>query len=129
MKRLKYIIGIIIIIVCIVFLAVKSFRKTGVYYLTVSEVNERKDSLKEKPFRVDGMVVSGSIEWNPEKLLLKFELTDGKEKLPVFHKGIKPDLLGDGKEIVVEGTLGKDGIFNAAKLITKCPSKYKPAKK
>lgn len=128
MKRLKYVIGVLIIVICIVFLAVRGFKKTGVYYLTVSEVSERKDSLKEKPFRVDGIVVSGSIEWNPEKLFLKFELTDGEETLPVLHKGIKPDLLRDGKEVVVEGTLGKDGIFNATKLITKCPSKYRPAK-
>ncbi|MCK4234247.1 cytochrome c maturation protein CcmE [candidate division WOR-3 bacterium] len=129
MRKLKYIIGILIIIICIGFLAFRSFKKSGVYYLTVSEVFEKKTTLQEKPFRVNGTVVSGTINWEPEKLLVKFDLTDGEKKLSVVHEGVKPDLLGDGKEVVVEGKMSNDGIFISSKIITKCPSKYKPKPK
>jgi len=126
MKKLKYIIGIGIIVACIVFLAVRSFKKTGVYYLTVSEVYKKSSSLGAKSFRVDGKIVPGSILWNPEEIILRFNITDGEKTLSVLHKGVKPDVLSDSKEVVIEGTLDEEGVFNAAKLITKCPSKYKP---
>lgn len=119
MKKTKYIIGIAIIALCIVLLAVRGFRKSQVFYLTVSEALEQQDTtVKEHPIRVNGLVVSGSMDYTAEELILKFEITDGEKTLPVTYHGAKPDLLTDGKEIVVEGTLGTDGaVFKATKII------------
>ena len=125
MKKWKYIIGIIIIAICIVLLALRGFKKSQVFYLTVSEALKQQDTTgKEKPIRVNGVVVSGSIDYIPEKLILKFDMTDGEKTLKVVYQGAKPDLLTDGRDVVVEGKLGA-GTFKAIKLITKCPSKYK----
>ena len=44
----------------------------------------------------------------------------------VFH-GTVPDLFRSGRDVVVEGQL-KNGVFEANTLVTKCPSKYAPAK-
>jgi cytochrome c-type biogenesis protein CcmE len=126
LRKYKYIVGIAIIVVCIVFLALISLRKTSVYYYTVSELLEKKDSLSNKPFRVNGNVVKGTISNDKDNRILTFEITDGRKTLKVLHKGMKPDLLVDEKEVVLEGSLGKDGIFYAEKIITKCPSKYEP---
>jgi cytochrome c-type biogenesis protein CcmE len=124
-RKLKYIIGIAIIAICIVLLAFRGFRKSQVFYFTVSEALEQHDTTTQKSIRVNGMVVSGSIEYAAEKLMLAFDITDGEKTIPVTYQGAKPDLLTDGKEVVVEGTLGVEGVFNAEKIITKCPSKYK----
>jgi cytochrome c-type biogenesis protein CcmE len=125
MKKWKYVIGIAIIAICIVLLAVRGFRKSQVFYLTVSEALEQKDTTgKAQPIRVNGKVVSGTIEYAAEKLTLTFEITDGERILAVAYQGAKPDLLTDDKEVVVEGTL-VGGAFKASKIITKCPSKYK----
>ena len=35
-----------------------------------------------------------------------------------------PDTFVDGSEVVVEGSLGADGVFVAHTLLAKCPSKY-----
>jgi cytochrome c-type biogenesis protein CcmE len=124
MKKLKYIIGIVIIIICIVLLAVRGFKKAQVFYLTVSEALEQDSTVKQQAVRVNGVVVSGSIDYVAEKLMLTFDISDGENMLPVVFNGAKPDLLTDGKEVVVEGALDSEGLFKATKIITKCPSKY-----
>jgi cytochrome c-type biogenesis protein CcmE len=124
MKKLKYIIGIVIIIICIILLAVRGFKKSQVFYYTVSEALEQDSTVKQQPIRVNGMVVSGSIDYVAEKLMLTFDISDGKNMVPVVFHGAKPDLLTDDKEVVVEGSLDSDGVFKATKIITKCPSKY-----
>ncbi|NIQ00058.1 MAG: hypothetical protein GWM98_06255, partial [Nitrospinaceae bacterium] len=48
--------------------------------------------------------------------------------LPVVYKGVTPDMFEGGREVVVEGTLGTDGVFHANTLLTSCPSKYEAEK-
>jgi cytochrome c-type biogenesis protein CcmE len=63
---------------------------------------------------------------------LKFRLRDrnGTAAVPVVYRGSVPDLFKTGREVVVDGKL-VDGTFVAVPgtLVTKCPSKYAPAKK
>jgi cytochrome c-type biogenesis protein CcmE len=62
---------------------------------------------------------------------LRFRLRDrdGTTSVPVVYRGTVPDLFKPTREIVVEGSLVK-GTFVAVPgtLVTKCPSKYAPAK-
>jgi cytochrome c-type biogenesis protein CcmE len=50
-------------------------------------------------------------------------------RIPVVYHGSVPDLFKKGRHIVVEGSL-RNGVFVAkpGSLVTKCPSKYAPAK-
>ncbi len=64
---------------------------------------------------------------------LRFALKDiGRRtpaRVPVDYRGSVPDLFKVGRHVVVEGTL-RHGVFVAkpGSLVTKCPSKYTPAK-
>ncbi len=64
---------------------------------------------------------------------LRFVLKDvqgrSAARVPVVYHGSVPDLFKTGRHVVVEGTL-RDGVFVAkpGSLVTKCPSKYAPAK-
>ena len=62
---------------------------------------------------------------------LRFRLRDrdGTASVPVVYRGSVPDLFKTGREVVVDGTL-RNGTFVAVEgtLVTKCPSKYAPAK-
>jgi len=64
---------------------------------------------------------------------MRFVLKDDHGTMPartrVLYKGSVPDLFRQGRQVVVEGTL-REGTFVAkpGSLITKCPSKYTPAK-
>ena len=64
---------------------------------------------------------------------MRFQLKDVRSKnparVPVVYHGSVPDLFKTGRHVVVEGTL-ENGVFMAkpGSLVTKCPSKYAPAK-
>jgi len=64
---------------------------------------------------------------------LRFGLKDiggtAPARVPVAYSGSVPDLFKVGRHVVVEGTL-RHGVFVAkpGSLVTKCPSKYAPAK-
>jgi len=64
---------------------------------------------------------------------LRFALKDigraAPVRVPVDYRGSVPDLFKVGRHVVVEGTL-RHGVFVAkpGSLVTKCPSKYAPAK-
>jgi cytochrome c-type biogenesis protein CcmE len=63
---------------------------------------------------------------------LRFRLKDrnGPASVPVVYTGTVPDLFKTGREVVVEGTLhGETFVAFPGTLVTKCPSKYAPAKK
>ena len=58
------------------------------------------------------------------------DVTGGSGRVPVVYKGSVPDMLKIDSDVTVQGTL-RNGVFVAKRdtLITKCPSKYQPAKK
>ena len=73
--------------------------------------------------------VRGKPTGNGHDQALRFRLRDrdGTASVPVAYKGSVPDLFKVGREVVVEGKL-VNGTFVANTLVTKCPSKYAPAK-
>jgi len=42
----------------------------------------------------------------------------------VSYSGVVPDIFRDGRQVVVEGSLGSDGRFAATVLLAKCPTRY-----
>jgi cytochrome c-type biogenesis protein CcmE len=56
-------------------------------------------------------------------------IKDGHATVPVVYTGTVPDLFKVGRHITVDGRM-RDGSFVAVRdsLVTKCPSKYAPAK-
>ena len=68
--------------------------------------------------------MEGTLEKPRNALGARFVMTDGTRQLPVTFGRETPDTLVDGAEVVVEGSLGPDGVFVAHTLLAKCPSKY-----
>ncbi len=61
---------------------------------------------------------------------LRFAMKDidaSSAAVPVVFHGQVPDLFKRGRHVVADGEL-KGGVFVAHSLVTKCPSKYAPAK-
>ncbi len=121
----KFVIAISLLVVGLVVLFGVGLKGSLVYYLTVSEFLDGNVShdLGEN-FRINGNVVPGSIEKKPSGLEARFLMSDGRRELPVVYSKETPDTFVDGSEVVVEGSLGADGVFVAHTLLAKCPSKY-----
>lgn len=124
-KKLKFIIGGVIIIIAVIFLVVQSISSTGAYYMTVADLNSQNDKLMGQKIRVSGAIVPESEDWNATELMLNFHMTDetGEEVLVSFH-GSRPSNFSRATEAIVEGEMTPNGTFQADNLLLKCPSRY-----
>jgi cytochrome c-type biogenesis protein CcmE len=101
-------------------------RDSLVYFYTPTELTQKQDEVRGKALRLGGMVVDGSVRWDPQTLLLSFQLTDGQGTVFVRHKGTAPDLFKEGAGAVVEGTWTPEGYFRASTIMAKHSEEYKP---
>ena len=128
-KQVKFAIGSILIVLAVGYLISTSISTTSKFFLTVDELEAAGAQYHGAGIKVKGKVVNGSINRNPDNHLdVSFRIEENKSTLPVTYKGVTPDMFEDGREVVVEGTLGRDGVFHANTLMTSCPSKYEAEK-
>jgi len=125
-RKLKYLVAGLIVVGALVGLIYSGVRDSMVYFYTPSEVKQKQDELRGKALRVGGMVVDGSVRWDPQTLLLTFQLTDGQGTVFVWHTGTAPDLFKEGAGAVVEGRWTPDGYFRASTIMAKHSEEYKP---
>ncbi|HAK38232.1 MAG TPA: cytochrome c biogenesis protein CcmE [Nitrospina sp.] len=128
-KKVKFALGSLLIVGAIGYLIATGINSTSTYFFTVSELMEQKVSYQGTGLKVKGNVVAGSIERDPNDYLsVQFAIEEKTSNLNVVYQGVTPDMFQDGGEVVVEGTLDKQGVFHANTLLTSCPSKYEAEK-
>ncbi|MBI4285533.1 MAG: cytochrome c maturation protein CcmE [Chloroflexi bacterium] len=127
LKKKKFIIGGIILLVALGYLGFTGFMGAATYYYKVSELVALGDSGYDQSVRVNGKVVPGSVVKEAQGRILKFTVADEAASLPVYYEGIVPDTFKEDVEIVVEGKLTSNGVFQAKTLLPKCPSRYEAA--
>ena len=128
-KQIKFVIGSLGIVLALGYLIATSISTTSKFFLTVDELAVAGTLYHGEGLKVKGTVVNGSISRDPDNSLdVSFKIEEKRSMLPVVYKGITPDMFEDGREVVVEGTLGHDGVFHATTLLTSCPSKYEAEK-
>lgn len=96
-----------------------------VYFLTPSELQAKGDSARDKPVRLGGMVVPGTVKWNAEAIDLRFTLADTKGTIEVHSKKAPPQMFREGQGVVVEGRLNRAGVFESTSLMVKHSNEYK----
>jgi cytochrome c-type biogenesis protein CcmE len=144
-KKLRFVIGVSLIVAAIAYLIITAVRNTAEYYLTVDEAKARQVELSGQMLRVAGRVVPGTIQWDPSSLTLKFAITqpppgDGQPavttvaatallpaRFTIVSRGQpKPDMFAPGRDVIVEGLVTQDNTIQARQVLTSCPSKYSP---
>ena len=128
LKKKKFLIGGVIILLAIGYLSFMGFTGSATYYYSVSEIMEKGSSLYGENIRINGEVAPGSVEQESGSLVLRFTIVDveGEASLPVVYQGVIPDTFKVGNAVVVEGEINSDGVFRAHTLMPKCPSRYLP---
>ena len=122
-KHAKFVGGGGVIAVALAYMIYAGVTQSAVYFVTPSEIQAAP--ITGKSYRLGGLVAPGSLRWEPRTLDLAFTLTDGKASIPVLHKGTPPDLFGEGRGAVVEGTWNPDGHFKATLILAKHSEEYK----
>ncbi|HFE64136.1 MAG TPA: cytochrome c maturation protein CcmE [Caldithrix sp.] len=116
--KIKYIVGILIIVVFIVFAAL-NLSKSLTPYVSFSEARKSGATVQVK-----GQRVEGSENFDVTNKIFTFKMIDDKgEEFEVVYHGVKPANLEQAEEVVVIGRYQQNR-FEADQLLVKCPSKY-----
>ncbi len=121
----KVLVGVIVIGGGIGYFMWQAMQSSWSYYYSVDDFTEQKSIAQSHSLRVAGRVKNGSIEHDLEKMSLSFILSGSDTSIPISYKGVVPDNFAEDREVVVQGRLDTNGIFQADKLMTRCESKYK----
>jgi cytochrome c-type biogenesis protein CcmE len=119
----KFLVGGVVIALALAYMIWAGVTQSAVYFVTPSEL--RATPVSGKAYRLGGLVERGTLQWNPGTLDLTFSVSDGKASVPVRHKGAPPDLFGEGRGAVVEGTWTAEGYFKATQILAKHSEEYK----
>ncbi|HKI98636.1 MAG TPA: cytochrome c maturation protein CcmE [bacterium] len=99
--------------------------QSTVFFYTPAEILASPSHFRDKTIRIGALVVRDSTQWDPDKVLLKFRVTeDNQHFIPVVFTGVKPDMYREGQGVVVEGRLDGSGIFHASNLLVKHSENY-----
>lgn len=124
--RLYTVLGMVGFLALTAFLVLRAFEKNIRFFVTPSDLELRALEGDEQ-FRLGGLVEAGSFQQEEGTLKVSFLVTDGAATIPVEYEGILPDLFREGQGVVVEGTLGEGGIFQAVSVLAKHDENYMPA--
>src|SRR3989304_3384086 len=84
-------------------LALKAFQQNLLYFYSPAQV-AKGEAPANRPFRIGGLVVAGSVVRDPQSLAVRFVLTDTLKQVAVDYDGILPDLFREGQGIVANGS-------------------------
>jgi cytochrome c-type biogenesis protein CcmE len=124
-KRFALIVGGLATLGIVAALLLNAFQSNLVFFFTPTQVNSG-EAPQERTFRIGGMVRTGSVQRQSGNLTIEFIVTDTAKEVPVVYSGILPDLFREGKGVVAQGKLGRDGVFRADEVLAKHDENYMP---
>ena len=124
-RRFAWIVAGLVAIGVAVALVLNAFQSNLVFFYSPSQVLS-KEAPVGRPFRIGGMVESGSLKREKDSLTVQFVVTDTAQNVTVRYTGLLPDLFKEGKGVVAQGSLGPDGVFTATEVLAKHDENYMP---
>lgn len=123
-KNKKIIFGLSLFAVAIMIMFFSTMPSAGSKEITIEEL--LTENYKDEYVLTQGMLKQDSVKWDADKIELTFEIVDEETNasLPIIYNGVKPDNFSDDVIVIVEGFIRDNGMFEAEKVQTKCPSKY-----
>lgn len=135
-KIAKVIIATTVIAAAVIYLFREAIDSSWTYYYSVDEFVQNKAGKQVENggpgssidynhiIRLAGRVKNGTIVIKADKMQLDFELAGQNSSVKVSYHGIVPKNFAVDKKVVVEGKMGRDSVFKADKILTRCESKY-----
>ena len=106
-------------------LILDAFQSNLVFFFSPTQV-AANEAPRDRSFRIGGLVEVGSVKRQNDGVTVHFTVTDTAKVIPVVYTGILPDLFKEGKGVVAQGKLSRDGIFRADEVLAKHDENYMP---
>jgi cytochrome c-type biogenesis protein CcmE len=124
-----FIIAGVAIIAAVVYLVAANTGASAEYYMTIHQL-QTCNHCAGQTIRVAGFVAQRGLVKDDATQTVRFVITDtatnAQPTLSVVYNGVVPDAFKAGAQVVVEGTYSA-GVFQAANVLAKCPSKFQAA--
>lgn len=105
------------------FLILNAFEENLVFFVTPADLEGRQIEEGQR-FRIGGLVEDGSIV--KVGMQHDFTVTDLTSTVRVTYEGLLPSLFKEGQGVVIEGSFGASGIFEASNVLAKHDETYMP---
>ena len=128
-KRMLTVSAIILLVGAAVALMLYSLNQNIDLFYTPSEIVNGKDGklpTQGQRLRVGGLVVTGSVNHDPNEVAVTFDLVDTGPTIKVKYKGLLPDLFREGQGIVATGKLIDKYTIEADEVLAKHDEEYMP---
>lgn len=117
--------ALVILVAAFGYLTYSGVEDNLVYFLTPAELIAKGDKAIDRPVRLGGQVVPGSVVWNADSIELTFRVTDGTQEIAVHSTGAPPQMFRAGIGVVVEGKLARNSVFESHSLMVKHSNEYR----
>jgi cytochrome c-type biogenesis protein CcmE len=131
-KRLWSVLSIVILVAGAIGAMLYALQQNINLFYTPTQLVEGIGKDKIRPeigqrLRIGGLVVEGSVQRDPDSLLVRFDLVDTGPIVTVEYNGILPDLFREGQGIVAQGHLVSERLIRATEVLAKHDEEYMPA--
>jgi cytochrome c-type biogenesis protein CcmE len=103
-----------------------------VYYWSPRDMVAQGEKAFGPTIRLGGLVVPGSIQWNPAHTGLNFKVADSEKPdaitVDVLCDQVPPQMFREKVGVVVEGTYDASKVFKTSRLMVNHSNEYKPPK-
>ncbi len=122
-------VGLVMAAAAIVTVVLLTMKDKAIYSKPVDALLQEKSKYVNRPVRVEGNLVHGSLVHHDKPCEYDFTIEKNGTRLPIkYAQCVVPDTFRDVKGmdvgVTVEGELHADNSFEATSVLAKCPSKY-----
>ena len=125
--RRQRMVGVAVVLVGVTIATVLLLRapESNIMYFFSPEQIVAGEVQEGEPFRLGGLVKTGSFTREPGSLEARFIVTDNTaSEVTVAYTGVLPDLFKEGQGMVANGELSADGVFIADEVLAKHDENY-----
>ena len=125
-KKVGLALALIVILSSFGYLIYGGIGENLVYFHTPGELLAQGTDAYDRPFRLGGQVVPGSVKWDAEAVDLQFTLQDEDGQVRVHSSKAPPAMFREGQGVIVEGKMTSAGVFESSSVMVKHSNEYRP---
>ena len=127
-SRTRTTVSIGFILAALGFLLFKGLGSATLYFREADEAVKQMDSLGSRRFRVEGVVVDGTVKESGDAVT--FVIEQNAQQIKVTHRGSPPELFQPNIPVVLEGRFGADATkatptFASDRIMVKHTNQYR----
>lgn len=124
-KNTKVILGSCALLFSILILLITATPASSGMEISILEAKVNAERYEGRYITTEGFLIEDSVDWRANEIELRFTVEDEDgNTMDIFHHGVRPDNFSDGVIVIVHGYLQEDGVFDAERVQTRCPSVY-----